>query len=641
MLVAPANKNRLARERHRLHLCRRNRETEAASKSRSACRSGLKNTLPKEQAQPLAQPPWLLQAALSGLRAGQPTGKERTMFKSKLLLVLAACLPVALAGCSGGGGASSGAGTPAPSDDGETTPAQALQAARTAVGDAEAMPTAAAVDAARAALDDAVEAAEGAVEAARTALTNAQRQQTAQTRVLEGLQVRSGDPVTLAAAAELQDAQTAAEDALNAVAAARSQRTQAAIDAAIEALKAAVQAAQTALEAAQAALEAAQDYRTTAQADVLDGLQVRSGGGAGTPAPAPSDGVASSVSFDWSEWLIPDTAAARSALGVSKSDYDTSPGAEITARSGLIGLIRGNSDDSAFRVAGHEAVEILENGEQRDHVYGNVPFGFNDSVSHIDNEDEFNCEVSDGQVNKCEVYNFDWSENSPDRIFGFQYQDVGKHRTGIRFVQAREVEIIPAGEISGEERKKASVIGGLLDYSDFWLKRVEYLDDTPNLEWVAGARAYFPGPIGLYEKESLTVYNQVKGTYRGAMIGVKFVDSRPPIHITGDAVVELSTDVYDYRLAGPEVAVTFSNVKDISTGAPVDILFLEAREQDRNYYWPSISLSNFRDSDNGDHRIIVNLDFTNLEAANPEVAGTFEMDSGQTETIGAFGAIRQ
>ena len=193
------------------------------------------------------------------------------MSQSKLLLAVAGCLSIALAGCGGGASSSPATDTPGPSG-GAATPAEALEAAESAVAAAQSAETAATIAAARAALDGAVQTAQRSVQTAETTLSEAQAYQAAQIRTLEGLQVRGSNAVTLAAAAELEAAENASEAAQNAVAAAQAERTAAAIEAAIEALEAAVKAAQDALEAARRALSEAQAYRE-AQNRELDKLQ--------------------------------------------------------------------------------------------------------------------------------------------------------------------------------------------------------------------------------------------------------------------------------------------------------------------------------------------------------------------------------
>lgn len=194
----------------------------------------------------------------------------------KLLLALAACLPLALSGCGGGGGTPASA-TQTPG--GTQTPAAALEAAKNAVSNANSAKTAAAVEAARRALAAAVQTAETAVETAETgttsaqaAVTKAQDYRTAQMAILDGLQPITAASLSLATVktastpAEAAAALTAAE---NAMTLATETRTAAAIEAARRALAAAARAAQAALEAAQAALEAARaalelarEYRT-------------------------------------------------------------------------------------------------------------------------------------------------------------------------------------------------------------------------------------------------------------------------------------------------------------------------------------------------------------------------------------------
>ena len=180
----------------------------------------------------------------------------------KLLLALAACLPIALFGCGGGGG-SPASSTQTPG--GTQTPAAALEAAKNAVANANSAKTAAAIEAARRAIAAAVETASTAVETAETgttsaqaAVTKAQDYRTAQMAILDALQPINASLATVKTASTPAEAAAALTAAENAMAVATETRTAAAIDAARRALAAAARAAQAALEAAQAALEAAQ-----------------------------------------------------------------------------------------------------------------------------------------------------------------------------------------------------------------------------------------------------------------------------------------------------------------------------------------------------------------------------------------------
>ena len=202
----------------------------------------------------------------------------------KCILALAACLPLALAACSGGGASSAGGtGTQTPSGGtGSQTPAAALDAAKTAVAAANSAKTATAVASARRALSAAVEIASKAVETAQAALTKAQNYRTAQTDVLDGLQPipASASLAAVKAASTPAAAAAAFAAAENAMAAARATPTAAAIAAARRALVAAVTTAQAALTAARSAQTEAQNYRT-AQARAVEAIRTR-------PEPPPS-----------------------------------------------------------------------------------------------------------------------------------------------------------------------------------------------------------------------------------------------------------------------------------------------------------------------------------------------------------------
>ena len=196
----------------------------------------------------------------------------------KLLLALAGCLPIALSGCGGGGGggASSSPAAQSPSVESETqTPTAALDAAKTAVDNANSARTEAAVQRAIRALSAAVETAETAktaaqadLDAAQAALTEAQDYRTAQTAILDGLQPITAARLSLAAvkpAATVAEAAAALDAARNAVAAATSTRTAAAIQRARRALSQAVDTADAAFDAARSDLFAASDALTRAQ----------------------------------------------------------------------------------------------------------------------------------------------------------------------------------------------------------------------------------------------------------------------------------------------------------------------------------------------------------------------------------------
>ena len=214
-------------------------------------------------------------------------GKEKPM-SQKLLLALAACLPLALAGCSGGGGASSSAAPQTPSGgSGTQTPAAALDAAKTAVAAANTAKTAAAVQAAQRALTAAVETASTAVETAETAetaaqaaVTKARNYRTEQLAILDGLQpVRTASLAAVRAASTPALAEAAYAAARDAVAYAIATETQEAIDAARRALQnalaVAVAAAEAALAEARGDLQEAQDYREIQAAAVAALIQTQ------------------------------------------------------------------------------------------------------------------------------------------------------------------------------------------------------------------------------------------------------------------------------------------------------------------------------------------------------------------------------
>ena len=203
----------------------------------------------------------------------------------KLLLALAACLPLALSGCGGGGGG--GSASPAsqspstsPSAGGGTqTPEAALTAAKTAVDNANSAKTEAAVQRAIRALSAAVDTAEAAkaaaqddLEAARAALTEAREYKTEQDGYLDTLQPASASArpaaVKPASASLAFEARQALDAAKLAMAGARRTRSEAAIRNARSRLSEAVDKAQESFDAftaiardAEAALTEARDYR--------------------------------------------------------------------------------------------------------------------------------------------------------------------------------------------------------------------------------------------------------------------------------------------------------------------------------------------------------------------------------------------
>ena len=150
-----------------------------------------------------------------------------------------------------------------------------MDAAKTAVDNANSARTEAAVQRAIRALSAAVETAETAktaaqadLDAAQAALTEAQDYRTAQTAILDGLQPITAARLSLAAvkpAATVAEAAAALDAARNAVAAATSTRTAAAIQRARRALSQAVDTADAAFDAARSDLFAASDALTRAQ----------------------------------------------------------------------------------------------------------------------------------------------------------------------------------------------------------------------------------------------------------------------------------------------------------------------------------------------------------------------------------------
>lgn len=248
----------------------------------------------------------------------------------KFLLALAACLPLALAGCGGGG--TPAASTASPSGNtggsGTQTPAAALNAAENAVAAANSAKTAAAVEAARRALDAAVETASAAVETVeadsatlQTVEADVQTYQTEQTAILDGLQPitpaslatvkpaatlqiritwRSGrrltfqDYLSYLAAAERHNAAVAAAE--KAMARARAERTPVRIDDARRAVRAIErsvigvrEAVDTALETTRTALTRARNYRTE-QTPLIAAIQTQPETPPSSPSSSPHSG---------------------------------------------------------------------------------------------------------------------------------------------------------------------------------------------------------------------------------------------------------------------------------------------------------------------------------------------------------------
>lgn len=201
------------------------------------------------------------------------------MYCRKLLLALAACLPLALSGCGGGGGgASSSPAARTPSvESGTQTPAAMLDAAKTAVDNANSAKTEAAVRLAVRALSAAVERAEAAKTAAQAALTEAQAALTEaqdysnkQSAILDGLQPVGASASlaavetassTFAARQALSAAKLAMAEARRTRAAAAIRRARSALSEAVETAEAAVASTSGVLRNAEAALTEAQEYR--------------------------------------------------------------------------------------------------------------------------------------------------------------------------------------------------------------------------------------------------------------------------------------------------------------------------------------------------------------------------------------------
>ena len=211
------------------------------------------------------------------LQSATANRKETNTMSKKLLLALAACLPIALSGCGGGGGASSSPAAQSPSvESGTQTPTAALDAAKTAVDNANSAKTEAAVQRAIRALSAAVETAEtakttaqAALTEAQAALTEAQDYRTAQAAILDGLQPVGASAslaaVVPASATLALEARRALAEAKIAMAAARNDRTEAAISRARRALSEAVQKARESFDAATAVVHLAETDLTAAR----------------------------------------------------------------------------------------------------------------------------------------------------------------------------------------------------------------------------------------------------------------------------------------------------------------------------------------------------------------------------------------
>ena len=539
-------------------------------------------------------------------------GKEKPM-SQKLLLAFAACLPLALAACSGGGGASSSAAPQTPSGgSGTQTPAAALEAAKTAVAAANRAKTADAVRSAQRALTAAVETASTAVETAETAetaaqaaVTRARNYRTAQLAILDGLTpiAASASLAAVRAASTPALAEAAYAAARDAVANAIATETQEAIDAARRALEnalavavAAAAAAEAALAEARGDLQEARDYREI-QAAAVAAIQTQ-------PEQTPSTPSGGSVfrlhGLDVTHLEMTDP-------------YWHVPGISTTYTWSV-------KDGPSQRTAADARLKLVCPGVRPDlnkctaevlHLYGSIQTDFD-----IESRD-YSASTFHESLTDVTMGNLDAS-----RMFGSDYL------ASVEFWYAADncarAQGTPCG--SGDERQR---FGGKGRHS-FFYSQTTTGDGT---ETVAQTFAAAMGYLSPGRPRRLDSETGATATWSGGMIGR---DMRQATPLVGDAEVEFS-------FADNTVDVTISEIRKTTVpgfDSYADYNGPEAFEwaglrvnSDASFYIPGFG--NDR-SDTDLHPVYGYIDGDFYGAGAEEVAGVFE----RAWVSGAFLALR-
>ena len=285
-----------------------------------------------------------------------------------------------------------------------------------------------------------------------------------------------------------------------------------------------------------------------------------------TPPPTgsePSQPIPSPPAAQLPAWLVMDIARAQSLFGGSALDWGTEKlAAEFRRR--LAEHRPGDSSSPIYRFS--EGVEITRGSLTFS------PYQEEQTEVHYDTDGNFARSLLGTHYPLRSIKNIfgDWPHGAAtcmlagqtDNCVGqenasVQYQSIARGYENIPIVQARIVE--------DDGHSPVAIIGGLLDYSDFWVAeemgtRGEYIGDIYH---GAFYRLYDPN----HEASGFRPDNPVSGTWQGSLVGIGHNPAYPDIYrapIGGKVTIE--TDV---RTSELDVDITFSNLKNLNNGNDV------------------------------------------------------------------------
>lgn len=364
-----------------------------------------------------------------------------------------------------------------------------------------------------------------------------------------------------------------------------------------------------------------------------------------TPPPAtpdPSQPIPSPPAAQLPAWLVMDIARAQSLFGGSALDW----GAEKLAA------------EFRRRLAEHRpegaSSPIYQFGEGVEIASGYL-YQEEETRVHYDNNGNFRRGITGTHYPTFHIKDKfgDWPYgaatcmlvNRTDNCVGaenasMQYQSLACGYGNIPIVQARTVE--DDGDFP------ITIMGGLLDYSDFWVA-----EEMDTFTLGGGAGNFYHGAFyRLYDpthENGFRAYNPISGTWEGSLVGIGHNPAYPDIYrapIGGRVII-----VTDWRRSQGEldVDIMFSNLKNLNNGN--DISFAKQDWEFRYDFFASLEWPDFgraeassdwprSGTENNESGGVVGQNLIALDFGGPnysEAVGWFIAP----EALGAFGAKKR